>query len=257
MPRAAGSSSHYTLALLDRSSEDERVTDRRFFFPSVTTIIGAVGRALAGPPAEWGWWVATEGFGILGQDAEQLRKDLKDAGQTPWDIRDEGAARGTRIHNLFEYVAKHHDGETWPVRRPIDGDGTPVEPWDGYSGAVLDWWSTTRPRLVASELFLISFLHRFSGTCDLIYRDAEDALVLCDLKTHKPASKKEPSRYTDRLQLAAYRLAWNEENPSEEIDKTMVLVAQEDGTWAEDWKEAQASEFLMVKHLYERMKGGK
>jgi len=69
------------------------------------------------------------------------------------------------------------------------------------------WWDNNGFELVASEAQLVSGKYGYGGTLDIVAKDTDGILHLCDIKTSKAV-------YDEYFyQCAAYRELWNENNP--------------------------------------------
>jgi hypothetical protein len=194
--------------------------------PSVTEIISAV---LAKPQLlEWYYSTTVESVETLLDTFGDMRGEdgleawLEVNKMRPHDVRDARAEEGTAAHKLLAELVE-------------DASGVATSP---FEEAVLDWWVVKQqPKVLASEATLYSLRHGFAGTCDLVVELTRDhsitnpsEVALIDLKTRK--ANPIPKAYvSDQLQLAAYRLAWDEMHPDQKIDSTYALLALDDGSW--------------------------
>jgi hypothetical protein len=191
------------------------------YLPRVTTIIG---QTLAKPElTEWYYRTTIEGVEILHDNFpeafEQFAlEELLEANRLrPHDLRDERADEGTETHEYLATLARWTSEIIWPAAG------------DGYQEAVLDWWESQRKDVVASEAILLSLKHGFAGSCDLVCDLGNTPRVIVDLKTRRAGGQ---AYVSDHLQLAAYRIAWNEMHPDQPCNPTsVVLLAFDDGTW--------------------------
>src|SRR5688572_15868441 len=114
---------------------------------------------------------------------------LNEARKAPQDT-------GTLVHKIIE--AEIHGDERPEV---------PEEYAEGVAsayGAWRSWMESYDMEIVATEIPLVSEVHRFAGTIDLVFRDAKGRLAIGDVKAAN-------SIYTDYLlQMAAYGELWNE-----------------------------------------------
>jgi hypothetical protein len=204
--RLAGSSSYYTVGILDSAG---RPTPYTYRLPSVTHILDAV---IAKPRLmNWYYRVAIEGVAALyqkygtklPQDEQSLHELMKREGLTPYAKRDTGGNIGKEAHS---------DVEKWCAHEPVV--------WSEHSIGFANWVAhrgLDRGHVIASEIPLVSFKHRFAGTLDLVYRHPElDKVVLADVKTAKYV------QWVHLVQCQAYKIAW-EEDGREPIWKTSVL----------------------------------
>ena len=120
-----------------------------------------------------------------------------------YDSRDKAAELGTFVHDMVErYVSKDdpHKG----IDAFSDEDKKSIL---SAFGAFEEWFESNKFEVVGQEMQLVSEVHRFGGTPDAIARDSKGRLVLLDWKTSDGV-------YSDHLvQLGAYRMLWNENNP--------------------------------------------
>lgn len=243
MARLAGNSPYYTFAL---TSKGGKPTEHTIDLPSVTTII----KATLAAPALMYWYYNTgiEGVAKLAQDGTDIsnlspadiKALLKENKLSPDNKRDAAGLRGTGAHEVMEMVC-------------LTGQA-PKGPLNKYGEAVLKW-SEELPegtKAVAVEKPVWSFIHGYAGTIDLLYETPDGERVLLDLKTHAPAKKDGPAFDSDRLQLAAYKIAILEMGKGP-VDRTEILVAKKDGTYEIDTKELDTSVFLSLLHVYKAL----
>lgn len=147
--------------------------------PSVTTIIGRF----------------KDSGGLLYWANQAGRNGLTlDQARTP------AATAGTMAHDMVE---AHLNGNPEPA---LEGDPAVVEKARAAYGAYLKWESMTRIEIRHTEIPLVSEKYRFGGRLDAIGVVGGE-LVLVDWKTSN-------SVYADyTLQLAAYKLLWEENYP--------------------------------------------
>jgi hypothetical protein len=202
--RLAGDSTHYTIGLLDPKGKPTQYT---WAFPSVSTILDHV---LAKPALMHWYFTNTVGaFSILLQrygsnlpsDIPTLMSLLKQHGLGPYETRDARAKQGSSDHN--------------DLSRLVSGEIDITSNW-----GLNEWWQGNKKvlRVRANEVPVVSFKHKYAGTVDLVYTYGKNGLLtLGDLKTGATVSV---SAY---LQLCAYQLAWNELNPSDQIQVTEII----------------------------------
>lgn len=263
--RVAGDESYYTFVL--QRYDGVVMPDVALRLPSVTSIIKGVMGASGGGMAYWGFRLGTAAahLHIHGEhpdeDTAELLYEAAKAGPfAPNRQRDKAGERGNNAHAVLEGLARgefivksQHEG-AYVLGGPT-GDFTP----DGYGQAVVDWWISQEPQVIAAEQVLYSLKHRYCGSVDLIAnRPVGGGLVavVTDLKTHKPATSNGPAYDEDRIQVAAYREAWHEMFPGQPIAYTSVLIACEDGSWQEDWKEQPFEVFAALRAVYALLKEG-
>ena len=136
---------------------------------------------------------------------------LKDVGHSSEHIANNAAKEGTQVHNAIEKIL---DGEEifW-----LDEYGTAkysLEVWNMILKFV-EFWTTQKPKLIASEFHIFSDKYKIAGTIDLVL-ELNDKLWLIDIKT----SNSVHTAY--ELQVAAYAQCWNE-SVERKIDHTGIL----------------------------------
>ncbi len=130
--------------------------------------------------------------------------------------------RGTESHHLYELMAKGEDLKDYFYDDRLTGN---VEAW-------LDWKKREKPEFEAVELRLADKKNGFAGTIDAV------ALIngkrwLIDYKAS--------STLRDQLQLAAYKVLYEANNPGVKIDKLASLQIRDDG-----WKYGSLLEKLQL-----------
>lgn len=212
MARLAGKGTHYRLAVLDATGQP---TDNTFDLPSVTTILDSV---ISKPALQyWTYKKTIEGVGELvtkyggkvPNDPASIASLLKTEGLRPMDMRDKAAKHGTNQHDLLEQLATNGKRAATKLAKEALG-GAGVNP-------VAEWWVSERRTVEACEVPVVSFERGYAGTLDMVYvTEAENPeRVLLDLKTGGVYLQ-------SFLQLAAYKLAW-EEQGGKNIDVLSIL----------------------------------
>ena len=151
--------------------------------PGVTTILGLLGKpALVG----WAGKTCTAAAWQLGRDGAPLPK----WGDILYPSRDDAAAAGTLVHELFEAHLRHQ-----PLP-PIPDSAIGAAARQGYDNAV-HWLETSSLGVEPYEKPLVSEMCRFGGTPDALMIHG-DAFYLGDWKTG--------GLYAEHvIQMAAYR----------------------------------------------------
>jgi hypothetical protein len=227
-PRAAGDSTHYKFACIDRSRLDEAielgiVVGDPYDFVSVTTVIKAA-LDKSGPLTGWAEnqaiasmkLLAEKGYDITAYSDEQLKGLMKDLSLTSHQKRAIAGTRGTQAHNVLEVLAEKGI-------RAGKKELANVDPaFQGYAQSAIKWWEEERPKkIIFSEKPLISLRWRYAGTADICYVDQEDRIVLADAKTSK-------GFYIELdTQLGAYALALKEHGIT--VDRYLGLKLTEEG----------------------------
>ena len=121
-------------------------------------------------------------------------------GKTLQEARQPAATAGTMAHKLVEH---HVNGWDMP---PLDGDADMQEAAGRAFGNFLTWAEQSRLAFLHTEHALVSEKYRFGGRFDAVAKQPDGQHVMVDFKTG--------SLYADHLlQVAAYRLLWNENYP--------------------------------------------
>lgn len=144
--------------------------------------------------------------------------------ETPWNVREKAANRGTIVHAAFEFLSQ--EGEV-PNLEGLTAEEA------GHVEAVLLWAIDYRPEPEAVEVFVFSREHRFAGRYDLrAVIDGETVLV--DLKTSKGVYREHS------IQLAGYELA-SREMGYPATSGQWVLQTRPDGTYdfVRSWAEPE------------------
>lgn len=151
--------------------------------PGTTTIIGRFKDS--GALIRWAWQQGKDGLDL-------------------YETRDTAANIGTAAHSMVEASIRGKDPEAALVET-----GLPDEHRDRARGAFhayQTWASMSRLEIVDQEMMLVSERHKFGGTPDAIGL-VNGELCLVDWKTSNGV-------YSDfLLQLAAYRILWEERHP--------------------------------------------
>lgn len=219
MARAAGKGTHYTVAVLDANGEP---TSSTFQLPGVTHILDTT----FSKPAlvYWNYRQTLAGVahllrrygGKVPADPDSLASLLKAEGKRPTDTRDSAAKGGTYAHAYLERLL--NAGKRAKPRLLVEGKD------DERTNGVAAWFErfeNSLDKILSLESVVLSFKGGFAGTLDLCYQTPEGETILLDLKTGGVY-------HTSFLQLAAYKLAW-EEQGGQAIDKLVVLQCPRNG----------------------------
>lgn len=189
-------------------------------YPSVTTILGIIDKG--------------EGFKkwLLKSTQEGAEKQTKEA----CDL-------GTRVHEIIEAHVKSEitgnsfDFASLVLEMPADQKEKAKLCLSAYS----EWENEHHVKYIQSELFLVSKLHGYAGTTDIIAK-VDGAYSLLDIKTSKSFWD------TMGLQLSAYAKAYTEKTDIP-IEKRFILrLDKENGK--PHFKEYQ-DEFITFMHAFE------
>lgn len=150
--------------------------------PSVTQVISRFKES--GGLIHWAWQLGTEG------------KDYR-------QVRDTAADAGTAAHAMVEADIRGK------VFNPTLYDENVVRMAEGAFNAYKEWKAQTKLVAVASEVPLVSKVHKFGGTLDAML--VHGLLAMGDWKS---ANKVYPDNL---MQLAAYGALWDENNPGNPV----------------------------------------
>lgn len=216
MARLAGKGTHYRLALLNDRGE---ATSHVFEVPSVTHVLDVV---YSKPALQY--WTYRETLGGLAyllkkygaslpSDADSLASLLKREKLRPMDQRDSAAKSGTDAHSYFEEVMTGDGRKRGKLLRMAD---------DPAAKGIAAWYEREGKSLsvVACENPVVSLAGGYAGTLDLVTKDVWGKHCLLDLKTGGVY-------HTSFIQLAAYKLAW-EERGGPEITSLAILQSRRD-----------------------------
>jgi len=193
--------------------------------PGVTTIIGRF----------------KDSGGLLYWAFEQGQAAERGEISNLYDKRDEAADAGTLAHNLVE---EHLKGNEPTI---LIGDDIGKQAWQGYQN-YLRWEKTTNMKIVSLETPMVSEVYKFGGTPDAMMVGGK--LAMGDWKTSNAI-------YPDHIiQLAAYKVLWEENHPDQPIDGGFHLCrfSKEHGDFAHHfWSELDDAweQFLLFRQAYD------
>lgn len=167
-------------------------------------------------------------------------------GKTLDEARMPAATAGTMAHDLVE---AHINGHELPE---LQGAPDVVEKARAAFHTFLKWKDSTNITIRHSEVSLVSERHKFGGRLDAIGLQGNE-LVLLDWKTSNAV-------YADYLlQLAGYRILWEETYPDHPITGGFHLArfAKEEGDFSHHYfpkLDLEAETFLAMRDLYGKVK---
>lgn len=183
--------------------------------PGVTTVI-----ALLAKPAliNWAWKL-----GLAGEDMNK--------------VRDKAADVGTCVHYMCECFLKKQAPDLKDFTQDTIAKATPL------AAKFKAWFAKEKLELVASECSVVSEAWQYGGCIDVIAMLGE-ARVLFDIKTSKGI-------YDEyKIQLSAYKEAWNELHPGQPIHQiTVIHLDKETGELNLYNFGDLSTEFEVFKHL--------
>lgn len=161
-----------------------------------------------------------------------------------YDDRDKAAESGTLAHEMVEAYLHGHE---WTD--PTDVDAEIVAEASRAFDSFLSWWNQSNIEIIDQEMQLLSEAHQFGGCPDAIGKMPDGRLCLVDWKTSSGV-------YTDYLlQLAAYKILWQENNPDKPLTGGFHLCrfAKKHGDFAHHYfpeLDAAADMFLKLRECY-------
>ena len=157
--------------------------------PGVTTVLGRFKES--GGLMQWAFKQGQEGKASL------------------YEERDEAAECGTLAHEMVELYINNDD--YMGVLKGV-GKNRAEQALNAFQ-MFREWQDNNKIEIISEyqEIQMVSHKHHFGGTPDAIGRNTNGELILLDWKTSN-------SVYQDYLlQLAAYRILWEENHPKEPI----------------------------------------
>lgn len=156
------------------------------------------------------------------------QEDLDEARKQHTKRRDSGANTGSIVHELAEKILNGEnpslDGYDFEVKLAI--------------GSFQEWFSASKPEVIAVEQIIYSRNHDYAGTFDSILR-LNGKNYLCDLKTTNASREAPKGVYNEYfVQLGAYLEAYEEQRQYEEenggtklvkIDDVMIISCKKNG----------------------------
>ena len=167
-------------------------------------------------------------------------------GLTLDEARTPAAVAGTLAHSLVEaHVNNWAEPE---LQAPADVIAKARSAFENF----LRWAEHTRLEFVHTEHALVSEEHRFGGRFDAVAKQTDGRYVMIDFKTG--------SLYLEHLlQVAAYRLLWNESYPQFELTDAAHLLSfrRETADFSHSYfggLDDETDAFLRMRGLYDRVK---
>lgn len=206
--------------------------------PSVTTILSRFKDS--GALMKWAY--------STGREHGRMEAMGEDAPNSLYDVSGKAADIGTAAHEMVEhYINKSEDPLFCEAYKSLPSELKPKA--ENAFGMYLKWAEQSRLEVIEQEIGLVSEAYRFGGTPDAIGKIG-DELCLVDWKTSNGV-------YSDYLlQLAAYRLLWEESNPDRPLTGGFHLCrfSKEHGDFAHHYY-ADLSDglemFLLLRRAYD------
>jgi hypothetical protein len=162
-----------------------------------------------------------------------------------YESRDKAAELGTIVHGMVEEFIR--GGEPLIPITLSEADMLSVtSAFDAFE----EWFDSNKFKVVTQEIPLVSEAYGYGGTPDAIALDGKGRLVLLDWKTSDGV-------YVDHLvQLGAYRILWNENNPDNQLTggSHLCRFAKQHGDFAHhffpDLTTAER-QFLLLREAYD------
>lgn len=200
--------------------------------PSVTTILSRFKDS--GVLMKWAY--------TTGREHGRLEAEGKEAPASLYEVSGKAADIGTAAHGMVEaFIA---GGNPAMVASYLSLDEVDREKAKNAFGMYRQWASQSKLEIVAQEVGMVSERHRFGGTLDAIGR-IDGVLCLVDWKTSNGV-------YSDYLlQLAAYRVLWEELNPTQILTGGFHLCrfSKEHGDFAHHYYRELDDAWLMFESL--------
>lgn len=141
------------------------------------------------------WWAWK-----LGKEGKDFKKEMNQA-----------ADYGTIAHFMIEC---HITGDDPDLSEFSEDE---IEIADVAYKKFLQFWEDNKFEVVEHELPLVSQVHGFGGTMDLVARNSKGEIILFDYKTSKAIYE------SHRYQIAGYFQLWNENRPELPIDRAVIV----------------------------------
>ena len=200
--------------------------------PSVTTIISRFKDS--GALMKWAYTTGREHGFIEGRGGE--------APTSLYEVSGKAADIGTAAHSMVEAKIKGAHPEMAQDYINLSPEDR-VKALNAYK-MYEEWASQSSLVIVEQEMYLVSEKHRFGGTPDAI-GEIGGKLCLVDWKTSNGV-------YSDYLlQLAAYRVLWDENNPDRPLTggSHLCRFAKEFGDFAHHYYAELDDAWTMFEHL--------
>lgn len=200
--------------------------------PSVTTILSRFKDS--GALMKWAY--------STGREHGRLEALGLDAPQSLYDVSGKAADIGTAAHAMVELYIKGGHPETAQAYIELPAEDRPkaLNAFETYRS----WQAMTKLEVVEQEVYLVSNQHQFGGTPDAIGL-VNGQLCLVDWKTSNGV-------YADYLlQLAAYRVLWEENHPGKPLVGGFHLCrfSKEHGDFGHHYYRELDSAWEMFKNL--------
>lgn len=200
--------------------------------PSVTTILGRFKDS--GALMKWAY--------TTGREHGRLEALGQEAPASLYEVSGKAADIGTAAHAMVEAFIKGGEPEAAQAYIELDIPGR-ERAMNAYK-IYRDWQAMTRLEIVDQEMHLVSKAYRFGGTPDAIGL-FKGELCLVDWKTSNAV-------YADYLlQLAAYRVLWEENNPDKPLTGGFHLCrfSKDHGDFSHHYYRELDKAWEMFKHL--------
>lgn len=200
--------------------------------PSVTTILSRFKDS--GALMKWAY--------TTGREHGYLEASGQPAPASLYEVSSKAADIGTAAHAMVEVSIDGGNPETAAAYLELNTEDQ-AKAANAY-GMYKAWASQSRLEIIDQEMALVSEKHRFAGTPDAIGR-IDGQLCLVDWKTSNGV-------YSDYLlQLAAYRLLWEENHPDQPLTGGFHLCrfAKDFGDFAHHYYRDLDDALTMFLHL--------
>lgn len=208
-----------------RTADGQRV-------PSVTTILGRFKES--GALMKWAY--------STGREHGRLEALEQEAPASLYEVSGKAADIGTAAHAMVEVFIDGGNPKAAAAYLELSAEDRAKA--ENAFGMYREWADQSKLEIIEQEMMLVSEVHRFGGTPDAIGRIG-DQLCLVDWKTSNAV-------YADYLlQLAAYRVLWEEANPDRPLTGGFHLCrfSKDHGDFAHHYYRDLSDAWEMFRHL--------
>lgn len=192
-------------------------------YVSVTNAIGVIDKP------QLRYWFGKEVYLAMVKNPTLNQQEALTA---PYATSDSAASRGSTIHSLIEAYKKSG----------VVIDSVP-EKYKGYANAFYKWIDEFKPEIVENEKTVISKLHGYAGTLDMIVKK-DGKTYLVDFKTNKKGEVYDEVE----LQASAYKQALHE--AGYDVDGMIAVALSEEGNYTQKSLQDKFDIFLKVKEIW-------
>lgn len=200
MPKASGEG--------DRSTTI-RDAERLGLLPSVTNILGVIAK-----PALERWKVEQALYAADKNprgDVEPVEYWVKRVQDASWQQVEDAADLGSKVHHALDAA--------------FDGQAVAPE-MQAYAQPVLDWLSAKKLQITHRENRVVSLVHGYAGTTDVLFTWGKNGRGILDYKTKKTEPGKKVESYLEhKAQLSAYAAAFYGEDALDDVLAANLFIS--------------------------------